>query len=514
MRLLIVLLVALMCLISFTSSVRASEVEVDAEGEVEAEVEAEAEAEVDAEGEVQMESPFEHGTFKHLRVDDLQRQSPRFKQLLSEPRNAGLATIKDTAHYATLDIQSTWAQANDYCRRQGYRLCNFKELCPEGEGQPPVGANELPDLFVFAPIRGPKSARDNAYAALTEGAGDGVCTRKNNPDFATARANPPKKTTKSLVACCSTKSAQAKGVSAGVQKTIRISNDAADKFFNRSSRRARRAERRRKRREARKKREAEEAERKRREVKDGSTKEQAAKSCRAIRDLNSSKFTKDGVFWIDLPKAGVTQVFCLMNPQVDGGGWMLALKTSRSGATFQFDSHHWTDAGSTLNPDSLNRDANDAKFAVFNVFPAQHILGLWPDIGRVGGSLQLNDYGAWSWLVHNFDQGRQTSLVEFFRNRQNHHISHPHHFKGWNDHGHPFSGQGCHAWFGFNYLHNHHNRVRWGFGWNNECDAGSNDVTGGIGLSRGLHWSAGDHIGCCQSHTGQNRQMAAQIYVR
>jgi len=224
MRLLIVLLVALMCLISFTSYARASEVEVDAAGEVEAEGEVEAAVEAEAEGEVEVhkESPFEHGTFKHLRADDLQRQSPRFKQLLTEPRNAGLATIKDTAHYATLDLRSTWAQANDYCRRQGYRLCTFKELCPQGEGQPPVGADELPDLFVFAPIRGPKSARANAYAALTEGAGDGVCTRKNNPDFATARAAPPKKTTKSLVACCATKAAQAKGVSAGVQKSVRI----------------------------------------------------------------------------------------------------------------------------------------------------------------------------------------------------------------------------------------------------------------------------------------------------
>ena len=55
--------------------------------------------------------------------------------------------------------------------------------------------------------------------------------------------------------------------------------------------------------------------------------------------------------------------------------------------------------------------------------------------------------------------------------------------------------------------------MRWGFGWNNEGDQGSNDVSGGIAVDR-ANSSAGDHIWCCQNTTGVNRTIRAEIWVR
>ena len=68
-------------------------------------------------------------------------------------------------------------------------------------------------------------------------------------------------------------------------------------------------------------------------------------------------------------------------------------------------------------------------------------------------------------------------------------------------------------------------RARWGFGWNENGEglypggssgaAGSNDVSGGIGLdSNAGNISAGDRINCCNDTTGINRQARVEIYVR
>jgi hypothetical protein len=91
-------------------------------------------------------------------------------------------------------------------------------------------------------------------------------------------------------------------------------------------------------------------------------------------------------------------------------------------------------------------------------------------------------------------------------------VSLPAAFGGWN--GSVFSEQGGFKWYGFNYSGGAPQlKVRWGFGWNNEGDQNSNDVTGGIGLSYG-NYSAGDRINCCQTTNGVNRSMAMQIFVR
>jgi len=210
------------------------------------------------------------------------------QSLLKGDGNVGLATQGNEAHYATLDTAITWKGARKYCKNLGYRLCHLKELCAGGEGSEPAGAKELPDKQVFVAIKGPNSNPTNVYAALTANAGDGVCTRKLNPEFANQRADPPKGVTKSLVACCTTKFLQNRGFSAGIVKTKRSSNAAAERYFSRRAGKSRR-ERRRKAREEkeRKEREAREAaERKRKEEEEAERKRKEEEARRLQWDTN------------------------------------------------------------------------------------------------------------------------------------------------------------------------------------------------------------------------------------
>ena len=72
-------------------------------------------------------------------------------------------------------------------------------------------------------------------------------------------------------------------------------------------------------------------------------------------------------------------------------------------------------------------------------------------------------------------------------------------------------------WHGWNYYSNAGDgRVRWGFGWNNEGDHNSNDVTGGIGLwHRGQVMSAGTAENCCCYHcSAENRTHRFEFYVK
>jgi hypothetical protein len=77
----------------------------------------------------------------------------------------------------------------------------------------------------------------------------------------------------------------------------------------------------------------------------------------------------------------------------------------------------------------------------------------------------------------------------------------------------PFSSQLGYSFYGFNYTGSTANKARWGFGWNNESNQDSNDVSGGIGLNR-VAYSAGDYIYCCGGFTGLNNQRKVEVYVR
>jgi hypothetical protein len=132
---------------------------------------------------------------------------------------------------------------------------------------------------------------------------------------------------------------------------------------------------------------------------DGSTSERAAPSALYIKNLTGTN--TNGVYWINLPTVGATQVYCIMDTAIDGGGWMMAMKATR-GSTFQWSSSHWTTV-TTLNPSQNNRNDGDAKFHSMNYFQSKDLLALWPDIpfnydSGTGGSLSLSTYNNWCWM--------------------------------------------------------------------------------------------------------------------
>jgi hypothetical protein len=251
---------------------------------------------------------------------------------------------------------------------------------------------------------------------------------------------------------------------------------------------------------------------------DGSTAARAAPSALYIKNLTGT--TTNGVYWINLPTVGATQVYCIMDSAVDGGGWMMAMKATR-GTTFNYDSTHWTTA-TTLNPSDNTRNDADAKFHSMNYFQGKDLLALWPDIpynygGGTGGSLSLPTYNNWCWMKNNYNSGSRQALINYFsivNNVEFIPINTPA-VKG-AERGTVFSSQGgtpSRAFYGINFTINGTWRVRWGFAYNENDNWLSNDVTGGIGLAV-TSYSAGDYIQCCQDQTGINRSARVEVYVR
>lgn len=244
---------------------------------------------------------------------------------------------------------------------------------------------------------------------------------------------------------------------------------------------------------------------------DGSTAERAASSASALVGLG---ITQNGIYWINLPTVGPTQIFCLLEPKYDGGGWMMAMKATR-GTTFAYSSTHWTTI-TTLNPTALNRRDGDAKFNTFNYFQGTDLLALWPDIGSGGSIASL---GNWCWLEKGYaPRVSQTkcSPLYLFQTASRTFIKDAKTFSGWASG--VFSSQTDVRFYGFNWTDNMN--CRWGFGWNENGGGlypngvlGSDDVSGGIGMSYNS-FSAGDAISCCQDSTGINRSARVEIYVR
>ena len=224
------------------------------------------------------------------------------------------------------------------------------------------------------------------------------------------------------------------------------------------------------------------------------------------------KTNKNGVYWINLPTVGATQVYCLMDSIYDGGGWMLMMKATR-GTTFQYSSTYWT-TNNTLNPSDLTRSNADAKYNTMNYYQATDMMAIFPDIttnGVTSGSIPNLSY--WSWLQNDFYSGTPVVPITFFNTVNNLNISDAKAYNGWASG--VFSSQNGYKWYGFNYTTYAPGSVRWGFGWNNESDAFSNDVSGGIGMGSSFgSYSAGDLINCCPDTTGINRSARVEVYVR
>ena len=260
-------------------------------------------------------------------------------------------------------------------------------------------------------------------------------------------------------------------------------------------------------------------------VLDGSTAAKAAPSAKYLQSAFGNY--NDGTYWINLPYVGPTQVYCLLNSAVNGGGWMMAMKATR-GTTFPYSSNYWTSAN-TLNPAQTNRNDGDAKFNTMNYYYAKDIMALWPDIpwnyngSSTGGSVNTNgSYNVWCWLQNNFNNGIRITPINFFNSAPKFFYGDTNNFAG---KGIAFSSQVDVRFYGFNYTGGNGSNVRWGFGWNENGGGlypngveGSNDVSGGIGMSgvftTGVNYSAGDQISCCQNVTGINRSARVEIYIR
>lgn len=219
-------------------------------------------------------------------------------------------------------------------------------------------------------------------------------------------------------------------------------------------------------------------------------------------EIIAAGVTTDGGYYIDLPSVGPKLTYCALNSGFQGGGWMLAWKCTR-GSTFSYGSSYWT-SQNTLNESDMSKNDADAKYDVFNYYNATQFMAIFPDLNNGG---QASGYGnGWSWLV----TGQNATCLNRFQSNQQ--LSgNPRGESMWSGSG--FSAQGGFQWYGFNYTQNGSNAVRWGFGWNNEGDQNSNDITGGIAPTR-AGTSAGDHIYCCQSTTGVNRSIRAEIWVK
>ncbi len=254
---------------------------------------------------------------------------------------------------------------------------------------------------------------------------------------------------------------------------------------------------------------------------DGSTAAKAAPSAKYLQTAFGNY--NDGTYWINLPYVGPTQVYCLLNSAVNGGGWMMAMKATR-GTTFPYSSNYWT-AVNTLNPAQTNRNDGDAKFDTMNYYYAKDIMALWPDIpwnfngSSSGGSVNTNgSYNVWCWLQNNFNNGIRITPIGFFNQASNLFFGDAYNFLA---KGTAFSSQVDVRFYGFNYTVNGTGTNRWGFGWN-ENGGGlypngnqqSNDVYTGIGMAYG-NYSAGDFISCCQDgNAGINRSARVEIYIR
>jgi hypothetical protein len=244
-----------------------------------------------------------------------------------------------------------------------------------------------------------------------------------------------------------------------------------------------------------------------------------ALSAQQLVDLG---FTTDGVYYIDLPTAGVTPVYCILDPAYDGGGWMMAMKAT-TGTTFNYDANYWTTAN-TLNPTDTTRNNADAKFNTMNYFEAKDMMAIWPDISNSGTeSGSIDNLSTWTWLENNFYSGTRITPISFWNTVNRYFIRDAKTFSGWASG--KFSSQADIRFYGFNWVENNIvTKARWGFGWNENGGGlfpngteGSGDVGGGIGMNyrNGTRlYSAGDYIGCCQDTTGINRSARVEVYIR
>jgi hypothetical protein len=245
---------------------------------------------------------------------------------------------------------------------------------------------------------------------------------------------------------------------------------------------------------------------------DGSTEEKAAPSAKYI--MEKYGLTINGVYWIliNLPNTGFTPtpVYCIMNPDCAGGGWMLAMK-GEEGNTFHYESDHWKTA-TTLNSSNPSNSKGDAKYNVFNYYKANDWFAGFPDIPTYTGDVSRNVYNGFTWVENNAANSKETLLEVFSKNTRITKSLNPTELAKFNKS--VWSSQTPFQFYGINYQGGNGYKSRWGFGWNenSKTDEYTNDAGGGIGTHG---YSAGDHYSCCGIPGNYaNSAMRFEFYVR
>lgn len=289
----------------------------------------------------------------------------------------------------------------------------------------------------------------------------------------------------------------------------------------------------------------------------------------ALEIKQSTGTNMDGNYWI-MVNGTPTLTYCIMNSAMSGGGWMLAMKGKKSSSTFSYASSYWTNT-TQLNESyperwktgDTQRDI-DAKYGVFSYNKGNQIMALYPEqSGYAGGAIAAGTTGntsvaygfSWietttagrtwtsadgeSWDKNNSASGGPngsscvtiaTTFTNLFTNSSRcafRKVS-----ASYSASESPYSaiGNGLFfsqadiRFFGINYANtNGDARVRFGFGWNENgaTNEGSNDGSGGIGITYSTYAvTAGTVNGCCAtqnglsggSNTGTN--IPFEMYVR
>lgn len=266
----------------------------------------------------------------------------------------------------------------------------------------------------------------------------------------------------------------------------------------------------------------------------------------AVDIKNVSCTNENGIYWIKNPATGVAkQVYCIMDSECEGGGWMLAMKGANNTNRFSYNGgngiNYWT-TDAVWREDDLDYNLNaDAKYDIFNYFKVSSCLALF-DPNDIYGNVNKGKYG-WRWIEPTFYNGT-LSLKDFYAQSKSQFDYYssggfdlvnalkydPVYVKGItlnnfnskyiNDNYYSdkiWSRQSNFKAIGFNVkpLTAPHS-VRWG-GSFNENGGGvpdTNDVSGGIGVNV-FNWNAGNCMGCCEEGPARpSKQMGFKWFIK
>lgn len=276
----------------------------------------------------------------------------------------------------------------------------------------------------------------------------------------------------------------------------------------------------------------------------GKTRETAGLSAVDIKNISCTN--ENGIYWIKNPATGVAkQVYCIMDSDCEGGGWMLAMKGSNNTNVFSYNGvngkNYWTN-NEVLADNDLNYNNNgDAKYDIFNYYKVSSNLALF-DPNDIYGNTNTSKYG-WRWIEPNFYNGN-TSLKDFFAGSKsqfdyyssgNYNLISAKNYDGTyvkalnrTDFNNKYINNNYYSdkiWarqsdfkaIGFNVMPlTDRHRVRWG-GTFNENPGGvpdSNDVSGGIGVNA-EPWNAGNCMHCCEERPERpSKRMGFKWFIK